>query len=229
LLIPALLFTFTAPAAADVYPMPGPDNPRIQSASWQAGERVVLTALPKTGLTVMLEPGETIRRVILSDDRSWDVTVSAEYDSFQITPADQAKTASLTVETDQRAYDFALQTGLDLTAAYLVRFAPNQVSEPAFEMPDKPAGETWSYRLKGDREVRPASIQDDGCQTFITYGEDQALPAVFAIGPTGKEEVVDGYMRDGRFVIDRVHQELIFRIDKEKATAKRSDTPEAAL
>ena len=29
-------------------------------------------------------------------------------------------------------------------------------------------------------------------------------------------------MRDGLFIIDRVHQELVFRIDKAKATAIRS-------
>jgi type IV secretion system protein VirB9 len=45
---------------------------------------------------------------------------------------------------------------------------------------------------------------------------------VFAIGPTGDEQVVDGYMRDGLFVIDRVHEELVFRIDKAMATARRS-------
>ena len=56
---------------------------------------------------------------------------------------------------------------------------------------------------------------------MIEYAPGQSLPAVFAIGPTGDEEVVDGYMRDGLFVIDRVHEELVFRIDKAKATARR--------
>lgn len=70
--------------------------------------------------------------------------------------------------------------------------------------------------------MRPASVRDNGAKTVIEYAPGQSLPAVFAIGPTGDEEVVDGYMRDGLFVIDRVHEELVFRIDKAKATARRS-------
>ena len=71
-------------------------------------------------------------------------------------------------------------------------------------------------------------MTDDGLKTRITYAPGQALPAVFAIGPSGEEEVVNGYMRDDIFVIDRVYGELVFRIDREKATARRNDTPEAA-
>jgi type IV secretion system protein VirB9 len=42
---------------------------------------------------------------------------------------------------------------------------------------------------------------------------------VFGIGFNGEEEVVDGYMRDGVFTIDRVYGELVFRIDKKRARA----------
>jgi len=44
---------------------------------------------------------------------------------------------------------------------------------------------------------------------------------VFGIGYNGEEEVVDGYMRDGVFTIDRVYGELVFRIDKKRARARR--------
>ena len=88
--------------------------------------------------------------------------------------------------------------------------------------------ETWGYRLRGDREVQPQDITDDGIRTRIIFAPEQSLPAIFAIGPTGDEQVVDGYMRDGIFVIDRVWEELVFRIDKEKATARRNREPESS-
>jgi len=228
--IAGLTLAAHAPAHADIYPMPGPENPRIQSASWEANQNYVLTALPETALTVMLEPGEIIQRVTVNDDRSWNVSVSAEFDSFQITPSKFARQAELSVQSNKRSYSFTLQSDLSLTAAYLVRFSygedfpPPILVDPMLDAAD----EKWNYRLRGDRSVRPQRIEDDGRQTFITYGEEQALPAVFAVGPTGEEEVVDGYMRDGRFVIDRVHEKLVFRIDKDKATAKRNDEAEAA-
>jgi type IV secretion system protein VirB9 len=77
------------------------------------------------------------------------------------------------------------------------------------------------YRISGERALRPAQIGDDGVHTYIIWTEEQALPAVFAISPTGTEEMVDGYMRQGIFTIDRIHQKLVFRIDKKAAKAER--------
>jgi len=221
-----------APLAAQVVPAPQHDTPRIQTAAWRQGEPIVLTALPETALTVMLEPGETIRRAALSGNMSWNVAVSAETDSFQVTPMRGATPTSLRVETDRRTYDFLLEAGEGLMSAYLVRLqfaAPAYFPPPVppFRMNPPPVGQTWSYRLRGNRSVFPRSVTDDGQKTVIEYAQDQQLPAVFAIGPTGQEEVVDGYMRGGRFVIDRVHGELVFRIDRAKATARRNPEPEA--
>jgi len=215
-----------APLMAQVFPIPGPDTPRIQSAEWRPGEPLVLTALPQTALTVMLEPGERIQRATLSGSPAWQVAVSAESDSFQVTPGPGAVPASLSVETDRRAYSFLLETGDGLQAAYMVR-VQFDAAQPTNQQQVTGSSEShenldWTYRLRGDRSVRPASIRDNGAKTVIEYAPGQALPAVFVIGPTGEEEVVDGYMRDGLFIIDRVHQELVFRIDKAKATAIRS-------
>ncbi len=216
----------TAPLTAQVFPIPGPETPRIQTAEWRPGEQLVLTALPQTALTVMLEPGETIQRATLGGSPAWEVAVSAEADSFQITPLVGAVPANLTVETDRRAYSFLLETGDGLQAAYLVRLQFGGGSAgPQAQLGQSQTdltGLDWTYRLRGDQSVRPASIRDNGAKTVIEYAPGQSLPAVFAIGPTGEEEVVDGYMRDGLFVIDRVHEELVFRIDKAKATARRS-------
>ncbi len=217
---PLLLAT---PLAAQVYPSPSAQSPRIQEVTWQQGQSYSLTVLPESHLTVLLEPGEVIRRAVINDGQSWDVAVSADQDSLTVKPNASALPTQLLVETEVREYRFDLEIAQSLLAAYLVRFVPEQTfeaSNPAIAPPiDRP---TYSYRLRGDKSVRPASITDNGDKTIIEYAEGQSLPAVFAIGLTGDEEVVDGYMRDGRFVIDRVHQELVFRIDKKKARARRN-------
>ncbi|GMN04114.1 TrbG/VirB9 family P-type conjugative transfer protein [Erythrobacter sp. MTPC3] len=229
IVLTAALCLICSPLAAQIFPTPGQDTPRIQTVQWRSGEAIVLTALPQTGLTLMLEPGETIRRASLSGSNAWDVMVSIEQDSIQVTPQAGAAPASLAVDTDMRSYEFILETGRGLQAAYLVRLqygserlAKGLQQQKAEEL----TGLAWSYRLRGDKSVRPALVRDNGAKTVIKYAEGQALPAVFAIGPTGEEEVVAGYMRGDRFVIDRVHERLVFRIDKEKATARRSTKPE---
>lgn len=223
----AALLTTPLRASAQIYPMPSQDNPRLQDIAYQPGEEVVLTALAESGLLVMLEPGEGIARVVLSDTASWDISVSSEYDTFLVTPKEGAREASMSVETGYRSYQFLLRTGTSLTAAAMVRFSYEFAPPHEPEVAAEPQGtERWSYRMRGDRVVRPAKLYDDGRKTFVEYGPEQPLPAVFAIGASGDEEVVNGHMRAGRFVIDRVHQTLVFRIDKEKATARRNDEPD---
>lgn len=78
-----------------------------------------------------------------------------------------------------------------------------------------------SYRLSGEKSLRPSRIGDDGVHMYLEWSEDQALPAVFALNAIGEEEMVDGYMRAGIFTIDRVHRALVFRIGKKRASAER--------
>ncbi len=230
-MLPITALLCAAPLAAQIYPTPGAETPRVQTVVWQPNEDVVLTALPQSNLTVMLEPGETILRATLSESRDWEIIVSPELDSFSVSPSAAARSATLAVQTDYRTYQFRLEVGEGLLAAYLVRFdfeAPEMLrTEQRDQQVSVPVGGLdWSYRLRGDRSVRPISIRDNGEKTVIEYAVGQALPAVFAIGPSGEEEVVDGYMRDGKFVIDRVHQRLVFRIDREKARAERNKRPD---
>jgi type IV secretion system protein VirB9 len=222
-------------ARADVLPRPGADNPRLQTANYEDGERYLLTVLPGTSLTLLLEPGERITRVDVSDTSVWRVTVSSEQDSLQVAANAENLPGTMRVLTDRRHYDFALRTDRGLTAAYVVQFhygelppraaAADPLAIPAPETPTAPALAASSWRLTGDSAVRPATIADDGAKITLTFAPDQALPAVLALGPTGDEEVVNGYMRGQAYVIDRVYDALVFRIDKERAIARRSARP----
>ncbi len=220
-----LLLMVPLPAQGQIMPKPSMENPRIQTVRWVDGEEVVLTLLPKTGMTVMLEPGERITRITTDNSQKFDLRVSADQDSFLILPQVENAAGVLSVDTDRRNYRMRLRSSSELMAAYLVRFdyALPELKPIAESVEDK--GPFWFYRLRGDRSVRPKRILDNGNQTKIIFSPEQDLPAVFAIGPTGKEQVVNGYMRDDVFVIDRVWNELVFRIDRDKATARRNSKP----
>ncbi len=225
-LICLLAWILPSALAAQIVPQPSAENPRIQSVRWMPNEEVLLTTLPKTGLTVMLEPGEQVERVSVENQSVLDIRVSPELDSMLILPLVDQLASGFLVQTDRRDYRFTVRSDTSLLAAYLVKFDFGSAQTGALETAPKATGEQWFYSFKGDRSVRPEQVSDDGLRTRIVFGTDQALPAVFAIGPTGKEEVVNGYMRGGIFVIDRVHSELVFRIDKDKATARRNRSSE---
>lgn len=84
-----------------------------------------------------------------------------------------------------------------------------------------PEAKQWRYRVTGERALRPEQMSDDGEKTYLVWHPDHALPAVFAINDFGGEEIVDGYMRNGIFTIDRVYARLVFRIDRKVAKASR--------
>ncbi len=234
-ILPATLL-FALPAIAQILPDPGPTNPRLQTVAWQNGQRIILTALPMTGLTVVLQPGERIVADSLAFPEQWDRRISPERDSFHVTPRVPDAESALTVTTDRRQYLFTLQTGDNFNAALLVQVLDSRAEPKARNLgPPRPPVATQPatapkgiYRLRGDRSVRPLQIGDDGTRTRILFAPGQALPAIFAIGPTGDEEVVNGYMRGDAFEIDRVYERLVFRIDKDKATARRAEEADAA-
>ena len=229
------------PLAAQAIPEPSPANPRIQTVRFQPGMIIELTALPASGLTVVFEPGERIESVD-ADETHIEARITSERDGLLLIPKLEGNLGRFAVKTDRRSYRFGLRTATDLMAAYLVQFVsgpPVPISSLAgASMPTTfppmqalmaspvPAGSVWAYRLKGDAALQPASITDDGKQTIIAFSEGAPLPAIFAVGPSGNEQVVNGYMRAGRFVIDEIWSELVFRIDRKKATARRNREPE---
>lgn len=224
----ALLFGATPLAAlAQTAPVPGLDDPRLQTVAYDPSRPVRLVAFPASTLTLMLLPGDAVERAVLSQQGAFDVRVTGAGDSLNISSLRPDAAATLVVDTRERRYEFDLATGEGLAAAYLVRFVERGLppGAPAPVPPQAPPEIVGEYRLRGDRVLRPVAIGDDGLRTYIEWGEHQSLPAVFGVGPTGGEEVVDGYMRGDRFVIDRVYPELVFRIDRKRATARRIGEP----
>lgn len=220
---------FPSALAAQAIPHSQSANPRIQAVTAANGELIYLTALPGTAMTVALERSEIIDEVVVGDRDAMAARVTSERNGFQLLPQRTGDLGYVAVTTSLRHYRFSVSTSTDYRAAYLVEVQANasQVTPASQFQADPQLGQgTWDYRIRGDREVRPARIFDDGSRTQIEFAPDAALPAIFAIGPSGEEQVVNGYMRGEVFVIDRVWEKLIFRIDKAKATASRNHMPE---
>jgi type IV secretion system protein VirB9 len=105
--------------------------------------------------------------------------------------------------------------------AYTVRFSYPGAGADSAADETATAPSQGTYRLSGDRALRPSRIADDGRHTYIEWPRDRTLPAVYAIDPEGRESLVNGAMRDDLFVVDSVAPTLIFRIDQHVARAER--------
>ena len=211
------------PALADVDPVPSPEDARIAVVHYQPDQPVRLNVAAGGVVTILLPAAEHIQSVVLTDPEAWHVDVSGGQDSLSLREVHPSLNGStvMAVRSDVRSYDFSLVAAPRSSGPYLVRIETAQASrQPAVWSPPVIA-EPGSYKLSGNKALIPASLHDDGAKMYMSWGASQAIPAVFAIDDLGQEQMVNGYMRDGTFTIDRIYDQLLFRIDGAEASAKR--------
>ena len=216
-----LLLAF--PSALTAQDSPKTADPLVRTIERYGGEELSLQVPPQTGLTVTFEPSELIRNVSIEDGLPIQIRVSPERDSLLILPVHETTNGLVGVATERQQYRIRVLAGSGQSTPYLVRFGSVPMNAPTEHASsvDKRPGQIVPYKVRGDRAVQPLAISDDGTRTFIEFATDQALPAIFAVGQTGNEEVVNGYVREELFVIDRVFAKLVFRIDNARAVAER--------
>jgi type IV secretion system protein VirB9 len=215
-----LLIVLPNGLAAQVRPEPGPGDPRLQSVLYDPDQVVQLQIAAGYQLTIELAADEHVENIAVGDAGAWQVTPNKRGDHVFVKALQSGVATNLTIVTDARTYVFDLQPliGGSADAAFKLRFRypPKSQNEPvaAVAAPGR-------YRLSGARALRPVALDDDGHQTRLRWGPDQALPAMFTIDSSGQERPVEGAMRDGIFVIDGVADRLIFRLDRRSASAVR--------
>lgn len=215
LAIPSLL-------AAEVRPTPGTGDPRIQTVLYDPEQVIQLEVATGYQLTLEFGPDERIETVAVGDIGSWQVTPDKRGDHLFVKSAGGGILTNMTVVTDARTYTFLLTptSGGPAASPFTVRFrfAPAALATVAA---DASTPEVGRYRLSGSRAIRPSAMDDDGVHTYLEWLPGQTMPAVFAIGAHGQETLVNGMVRDGRYVIDSISDRLVFRLDAQIAYAVR--------
>ena len=214
LLVPAAL-------SAQVRPQPGEGDPHLQSVEYHPDQVVRIEAVPGYQVTLEFAADEQIENVAVGDSGAWQVAPNHRGDHLFIKLLQPGIATNMTVLTSTRVYVFELAPllGDPSTMAYTVHFTyPHEGTDNGDETAATAEGR---YRLSGERALRPTGISDDGQHTYVEWPESQALPAVYAIDDAGREELVNGMMRGNLYVIDSVHNQLVFRIDRHSARARR--------
>ncbi|HEU4962147.1 MAG TPA: TrbG/VirB9 family P-type conjugative transfer protein [Sphingomonas sp.] len=218
------------PAAGQVLPQPGNGDPHIQTVQYSANQVVQLQTAPGYELTVGLAADDAIESVAVGDSADWQVSASHSGDHLFIKALQGGVGTNMTVVTANRVYVFDLVSlaSPSPTMAYTVQFDyPTPAPNPALGSPGVPKKVVGEYVVHGDRSLRPDAISDDGEHTYIVWPANAALPATYFRNDNGVETLANGHMRDGSYVIDSVHPELVFRIDKHHARADRVEPRQA--
>ena len=214
-----ILLLLTQPVMAQVRPQPGTGDPRLQTVPYDPDQVFQLSVAPGYQLMVGLAAGERIETIAVGDSAAWQVTPSKRGDHLFVKNVQASTTTNMTVVTDARIYNFELLPGSGYSGdtAYSVRFTYPTVA--ALELPPAQSG-AYRYRIRGARAIRPSAVYIQGNMTAIEWPKTSPLPAIFAV-EDGQETLINGEMREGRYIVAGAPRLLIFRLDRQIAQAER--------
>lgn len=211
--------------AAQMSPLMGFGDTRIQAIEYRNDQVVRLRATPGFQVTVELASDERIESIALGDSSAWQVTPNRAGNVLFVKPLQVSAPTNMTIITDVRTYNFELsgesEAAGDLPYAIRFRYPSSSVNMPMAGAGVGPSSIAGEYDLGGNRNLFPIAISDDGVRTYIEWASDGPLPAIYSRDELRSEVLVNGHMRGKYFVIDGVSRELIFRVDNRRAHAKR--------
>lgn len=225
----AVFAMFSAlPVGAQVQPVTGGGDPRLQQVDYDARSVVQLRGSPGYQLMVEFSPDEQVQNVAVGDSGAWQVSVNREGDRLFLKPSQAGVATNMTVVTSVRVYNFDLNSVGEPSPdmPYTVQFRyPTQkaaADNSGYIDVSAAARRMSHYKVSGDRQVQPSSITNDGQHTYISWPKSAAIPAVYAPDRSGHDVLVNGMMgTDDVYVVDGAPQMLTFRIDKSVARAVR--------
>ncbi len=189
---------------------------RIQTLRYDPAQIFRLKVATSYQATILFGAGEQVENVAIGDADAWQATLNGQSNALFLKPLRSNGATNMTVITNARVYTFELTSAFSPgpDTVFTVRFITDDADAAA-----RPG--VGRYRISGTNAVRPVAMDDDGVRTYIQWRENQTLPALFAVDDQGDEVLLEGHMREGRYVIDGVHRTLVFKLDGQTARAQR--------
>ena len=222
-----------AVAQTATYPKPGPGDPRIKEFMYDPNAIVGIRGQLGYELTIEFGADERIENVSIGDSLSWQVTPNRKATLLFLKPMSKSTPTSMTVVTTQRIYSFLLtategKNANDPNTLLRLRFlypTPPVVADlaqppPPPPPPPKPEDFNFDYELKGQKNLHPVRVFDDGAVTYFQFDSRNAAPAVFVIGADGKEEMANTRVSGDYTVTDFIAETFILRYGKTQAEVK---------
>ena len=235
-LITALCLGAAAPAVAEKAPTPLATDARIRFLNYD--EFQVFKVVANYGYAVTIEFGsdEVIETVSAGDTISWQIVPAGR--RLFLKPMERDAHTNMTVITTKHTYNFDLDAIEEKAGpraqTYLIKFrydeamgilhtgaigADPKLSPSAQGMvgPAREAGRfNFDYRLKGDKDIMPTFVFDDGTFTYFQFADprNRALPAIFLADKDGNESVVNYRIEGEYMVVERIGRLYTLRAAK---------------
>lgn len=187
---------------AESVPKSTHSDSRIQIAYYDPNQVYRLRC--KLGYTsaIQFAADEKVLSVNIGDSSSWLVNV--QQDVINIKPvAEHAKT-NMNVVTSQGTYQFFLSSlsadSKEKHPIFLLRFQYPKSSAASHFKENKSHYRNIYYSARGNSEIAPTAVFDDGKFTYFDFSSRQHIPAIFSVDNHGNESIVNYHLM-GHFVI----------------------------
>jgi type IV secretion system protein VirB9 len=219
----ALVLVATSVHAAQT-PTPSPVDPRIRTVVYNPRQVVTITGQPGYQMVIEFGPGERIENISIGDAQAWQATPNRKADLLFLKPIDLVPSTNMTVVTNVRRYNFELLTAPSTTRraqTFDIRFVyPNEELAAVRNLPAEtpvsdalpPEGWNFAYSYSGSKTNVPARVFDDGRFTYFQWPAGVDTPAIFAVGPDGKESLVNHITKGRYLIVEQLAPQFALRV-----------------
>lgn len=232
----ALCLASSMSAWAEKAPRPAATDARIRFLAYNEFQVYKLVAHYGYTVTIEFGPDEVIETVSAGDTIAWQIVPASR--RLFIKPMERDAHTNMVVVTTKYTYNFDLDAVEPkegpTVQTYLVKFryadaigvvstgaAAGNVKAAGIASPTRgligaprsPSDFNFDYRLKGDKEIMPTFVFDDGVFTYFQFADkrNQALPAIFLVDKDGNESVVNYRMEGEYMVVERIGKTYTLR------------------
>lgn len=183
------------------------------------------------GETIESLGGSGTAAAVTGDADGWIVVGRKGDRHVYIKPKAEAHPSNLLVVTNRYNYAFDLRILPDDARAdgnWRLSFRyPNEPANPAevranqiaFALAAPNDRRNLKYRvetLRGNGDILPAKVWDDGRFTYMAMGNNREIPAAFKIDGNGAESLVNLHTEGQTLVIHEVARRFLLRLDKQE-------------
>ena len=217
------------------------EDPRMVERLYDPSEVVRVEGRVNVQAMIRFGEDEHIENVAIGDSQQWQVTPNRRADLLFIKPLAERAATNMTVVTDRHTYLFDLVASpahrdplyvLAFTYPEAAEEGAGQLAELAPQAPNAielaalgdpyavvdPAVLNHAWTSKGDANLFPSQIYDNGEATFLSWSPGTTLPAILIRNQEGIEGPVNFAVRGDVIVVDGVPREIVLRAGDDDAT-----------
>jgi type IV secretion system protein VirB9 len=208
---------------------------RIKFVEYDAQNIVKLYVTKGIATQIEFEANEKILKAVYGESTSWIKSFEDNY--FFIKPTEHAKYSNLFIQTNKRNYKFDLEAchtnckgkeiyslifkyGKNKTAAE--KFIENTIDEKTKiktmlkegKAENRTTYKNYQYISKGNEEILPTSVYDNGKYTYFTFAKNKPIPNIYAVIDNEETLTNSNVEQEYTIVVQQVNKDYVLRSGK---------------